>query len=155
MVNLRKHRDIKIFTTENRRNNLVSEPNYHITKFFTENLLAIEIKKTQITMNKPVYLGLSILDLSKTVMYEFWYDYVTPKYLENAKLCYMDTDSLIVHAETDDIYKDIAEDVETRFDTSSYELECNSIERPFQKGKNKKVIELMRDELGGKIMIVT
>ena len=106
-------------------------------------------------MNKPVYLGLSILDLSKTVMYEFWYDYVTPKYLENAKLCYMDTDSLIVHAETDDIYKDIAEDVETRFDTSSYELECNSIERPFQKGKNKKVIQLMRDELGGKIMIVT
>ena len=88
-------------------------------------------------------------------MYEFWYDYVKPKYGENAKLCYMDTDSFIVHVKTDDIYKDIAEDVETRFDTSSYELECNSIERPFQKGKNKKVIELMRDELGGKIMIVT
>ena len=65
------------------------------------------------------------------------------------------TDSFIVYIKTDDIYKDIAEDVETRFDTSSYELECNSIERPFQKGKNKKVIELMRDELGGKIMIVT
>ena len=88
-------------------------------------------------------------------MYEFWYDYVKPKYGENAKLCYMDTDSFIVHVKTDDIYKDIAEDVETRFDTSSYELECNSIERPFQKGKNKKVIQLMRDELGGKIMIVT
>ena len=85
------------------------------------------MRKTQILKNKPVYLGLSILDLSKTVMYEFWYDYVTPKYLENAKLCYMDTDSLIVHAETDDIYKDIAEDVETRFDTSNYESECNSI----------------------------
>ena len=85
------------------------------------------MRKTQILMNKSVNLGLSILDLSKTVMYEFWYDYVTPKYLENAKLCYMDTDSLIVHAETDDIYKDIAEDVETRFDTSNYESECNSI----------------------------
>ena len=85
-------------------------------------------------MNKPVYLGLSILDLSKTVMYEFWYDYVTPKYLENAKLCYMDTDSLIVHAETDDIYKDIAEDVETRFDTSNFELD-----RPLPKRNNKKV----------------
>ena len=75
------------------------------------------MRKTKILMNKPVYLGLSILDLSKTVMYEFWYDYVKPKYGENAKLCYMDTDSFIVHVKTDDIYKDIAEDVETRFDT--------------------------------------
>ena len=103
MVNLRKHRDIKIFTTENRRNNLVSEPNYHITKFFTENLLAIEIKKTQITMNKPVYLGLSILDLSKIVMYEFWYDYIKPKYGENAKLFHMVTGSFIVHVKTEDV----------------------------------------------------
>ena len=135
MVNLRKHRDIKIFTTENRRNNLVSEPNYHITKFFTENLLAIEIKKTQITMNKPVYLGLSILDLSKTVMYELWYDYLKPKYGENVKLFYMDTDSFIVHVKTDDIYKDIAEDVETTFDTN-FELD-----RPFPKGKIKKSLD--------------
>ena len=74
-------------------------------------------------MNKPVYLGLSILDLSKTVMYEFWYDYVKPKYGENAKLCYMDTDSFIVHVKTDDIYKDIAEDVETGFDTSNYGMD--------------------------------
>ena len=103
MVNLRKHRDIKIFTTENRRNNLASEPNYHITKFFTENLLAIEIKKTQITMNKPVYLGLSILDLSKIVMYEFWYDYIKPKYGENTKLFYMVTGSFIVHVKTEDV----------------------------------------------------
>ena len=73
-------------------------------------------------MNKPVYLGLSILDLSITVMYEFWYDYVKPKYGEKAKLCYMDTDSFIVHVKTDDIYKDIAEDVQTKFDTSNYEL---------------------------------
>ena len=118
MENVRKHRNIKLVTTKRRRNYLVSEPNYHTTKFFTENLLAIEMRKTQILMNKPVYLGLSILDLSKTVMYEFWYDYVKPKYGENAKLCYMDTDSFIVHVKTDDIYKDIAEDVETRFEIS-------------------------------------
>ena len=117
MENVRKHRDIKLVTTERRRNYLVSEPNYHTTKFFTENLLAIEMRKTQILMNKPVYLGLSILDLSKTVMYEFWYDYVKPKYGENTKLRYMDTDSFIVHVKTDDIYKDIAKDAEARFDT--------------------------------------
>ena len=96
-------------------------------------------------MNKPVYLGLSILDLSKTVMYEFWYDYVKPKYGENAKLCYMDTDSFIVHVKTDDIYKDIAEDVETRFDTSNFEIDKPEINR-------QKVIGLMKDELGGQIM---
>ena len=80
-------------------------------------------------------------------MYEFWYDYVKPKYGEKVKLCYMDTDSFIVYIKTDDIYKDIAEDVETRFDTSNYELD-----RPLPKGKNKKVIGLMKDELGGQIM---
>ena len=118
MENVTKHRNIKLVTTERRRNYLVSETNYHTTKFFTENLLPIEMGKTQILMNKPVYLGLSILDLSKTVMNEFWYDYVKPKYGENAKLCYMDTHSFIAHVKTNDIYKDIAEDVETRFDTS-------------------------------------
>ena len=95
--NVRKHRNIKLVKTERRRNYLISEPNYHTAKFFTENLLAIEMTKTQLLMNKPVYLGLSILDLIKTVMYEFWYDYVKPKYSENAKLCYMDTYSFIVH----------------------------------------------------------
>ena len=103
--------DIKPVTTETRRNYLVSEPNYHTRKFFTEHLLAVEMKKTQILMNGPVYLGLSILDLSKTVMYEFWYDYLKPKYGENGKLCFMDIDSFIVHVKTDDIYKDIAEDL--------------------------------------------
>ena len=148
MENVRKHRDIKLVTTERRRNYLVSEPNYHTTKFFTENLLAIEMKKTEILMNKPVYLGLSILELSKILMYEFWYDYVKPKYGEKVKLCYMDTDSFIVYIKTDDTYKDIAEDIETRFDTSNYELN-----RPLPKVKIKNAIELMKDELGGKITI--
>ena len=96
-------------------------------------------------MNKPVHLGLSILESSKILMYEFWYDYV------KQKLCYMDTDSFIVYIKTDDIHIYIAEDVETRFDTSNCELQCNSINRPLPKGKNEKVIGLMKDEIGGKI----
>ena len=74
-------------------------------------------------MNKPVYLALSVLDLNKTVLYEFWYDYVKPKYDENVKLFHMDTDSFIVHLKTDDIYKDFAEGVKTRFDTSNFEID--------------------------------
>ena len=123
MENVRKHKNIKLVTTERRRNYLVSEQNYHSTKFFAENVLAIEMRKTQILRNKPVYIDLSILDLkdlSKTVMYEFWSDYIKPKYGKNAKLCYMDTDSFIVYVKTDDIYKGIAEDVETRFYTSNF-----------------------------------
>ena len=98
-------------------------------------------------MNKLVYLGLSILELSKILMYEFCYDYVKPKYGGKAKLLYIDTDSFIVYIETDDIYKDVADDIETRSDTSDYELD-----RLLSKGKNKKVIGLIKDELGGKIM---
>ena len=100
MENERKYGNIKLVTTERRKHYLVSEPNYHTTKFFTEHLLAV---KTQILLNKCVYLGLSILDLSKTVMYEFWYEYVKRKYGEIAKLSYMDTDSFIVRVKTDDI----------------------------------------------------
>ena len=122
-----------------------TEPNYHTTKFFTQNLLAIEMKKAEILMNKPVCLGLSILELSKILMYRFRYDYVQPKYGEKAKLCYMDTNNFIVYAKADDIYKDIAEDVETRFDSSNYELECNYIDRPLPKKKKKKLIRLMKD----------
>ena len=107
--NVRKHRDIKLVTTEKRRNYLVSEPNYHTTKFFTEHLLPMEMKnKIQIAMDEPVYLVSSILDLSKTVMYEFWYDYIKPEYGEDTKLCYMDTDSLIAYVKIEYIYKGIA-----------------------------------------------
>ena len=88
-----------------------------------------------------------MIELSKTLIYEFWYDYVKAKYCKKGKLCHMNTDIFIAHIKTDDIYKDIAEDVETRFDTSNYELD-----RSLPKGKNKKVIGLMKDELGGKIM---
>ena len=83
--NLRKHRDIKLVTTGRRRNNLVLEPNYHTTKFFTEYLVAIQMKKTQILMNKPAYLGLSIQELSEILLYEFWYDYVKPNMVKKQK----------------------------------------------------------------------
>ena len=109
MVNVRKHIDIKLVTTERRRNYLVSGSNYQTTKFFTEHLLVIDMEKTKIPMNKPVHLGLSILELSKMLMYKFWYDYAKPRFvLKKAKLCYMDADSFTVYIKTDDIYKVIA-----------------------------------------------
>ena len=78
MENVRKHRDIELVTTDKRRNQLASEPNYQTPKYFSENLMAIGMKKTKLKMNKPIYLGMSILDTSKTLMYEFWYDYIKP-----------------------------------------------------------------------------
>ena len=103
------------------------------------------MKKTKVKTNKSVYLALSIFEISKTLMHEFWYDSVKPRYGDNVKLCYMDTDSFIMHIKTEDFYKNIAYDVEKRFDTSDYDDECD---RPLPKGKNKKIIELMEDELG-------
>ena len=112
--NIRKHRDVKLVTTDKRRNQLVSEPNYHTTKWFSEDLLAIETKKIKVKMNKPVYLGLSILEISKTLIYEFWYDYIKLIYQNNAKLCQMDTDSFIIHIKTENFYKNIADDVKKK-----------------------------------------
>ena len=102
------------------------------------------MRKTQILMNKPFYLVLSVLKLSKTVMHEFWYHYVKPKYGKNAKFCYIVTDSLCLCKKTKDVYKDVVEDVEVRFDTSNSELN-----RQLPKRKNKKVIGLIKDGLGG------
>ena len=147
MENIRKHRDIELVTTDKKRNKLVSEPNYHTINYISEDLSIIEMNKTKVKMNKPIYLGLSILDISKILMYEFWYDYMKPKYNDDVKLPYMDTDSFIMNIKSNDFYKDIANDVEKRFNTSNYE-----VNRPLPTGKNKKVIGLMKDELGGKII---
>ena len=147
MENVTKRRDIKLVTAGKRRNQLVSERNYHSTKWFSKNVLATEMKNTKVKMNKPVYLGLSILEISKTLMYKFWYDYMKPKDDDNVKLCYMDTDSSIMHIKTEDFYNNIANDDKKRFDTSNYD-----VNRPLPTGKNKKVIGSMKDELGGKIM---
>ena len=100
-------------------------------------------------MNKPVYLGMSILDISKTLMYEFWYDYLKPKYNDKAKLCYMDTDSFVINIFTEDFFEDINNDVERWFDTSNYD---QNDKRPLQIGVNKKVIGMFKNELGWKIM---
>ena len=98
-------------------------------------------------MDKPIYISLSILDISKTLMYEFWYDYIKPKYDDNVKLCYMDTDSFMFHVKTEDFFEDIANDAEKRFVTSNYK-----VDRPLPTGKNKNVIGLMKDDLTRKII---
>ena len=108
MENVRKHRDIKLVSTNKRRNYYVSEPNYHTTKCFPETLLAIEMKKKI----KMKMIGLSILEINKTLIYKFWYDYIIRKYQNNAKLCYMDTDSFIIYIKTKDFYEYISDDVE-------------------------------------------
>ena len=147
MENVRKHRTIKLVTTDKKRNKLISEPNYHTMNYISKDLSIIEMNKMRVKMNKPIYLGWSILDISKILMYEFWYDYIKPKYDNDVKLCYMDTDSFVMNIKTEDFYRDIANDVEKRFDMSNYE-----VDRPLPTGKNKKVIGLMKDELGGKII---
>ena len=148
MKNVRKHRDIKLITTEEKRNELVSKPNYHRTKHFSENLLAIEMKKTKVKMNKPVYLGMSILDISKTLMYEFWYEYIKPKYKEKTKLCYMGTESFVINIFTEGFFEDI-NDIERWFDTSNYD---KNDKIPLKTGINENVIGMFKYELGGKIM---
>ena len=133
MENVRKHRDIKLVTTEEKRSKLVSEPNYHATKCFSKNLLDIEMKKTKVKMNKSIYLGMSILDISKALMYEFWYDYIKPKYGDKVKLYYMYTDSFVIHIFTVDFFEDISNDVGRWFDTSNYD---KSDKRPLPIGMN-------------------
>ena len=155
MENVRKHRDIKLVTPDKRKNQLVLEPNYHTKKWFSENLLVIGMKKIKVIIKKPVYLGLSILEISKALMYELWYDYIKPKYQDKTKLCYMDTDSFIIYIKTKDFSEDIADDAEKRFDTSNYEHIADDVgkrfdksnyevNRPLPTGKNEKVVGLMK-----------
>ena len=130
-----------------KRNKLVSEPNYHITKWFSEILLVIEMKKTSVKMNKLIHLGLAILSLSKILMYDYWYNEMKPKYKDRIRLCYMDMDSFIMHIKTEGFYQDIADDVKRMYDTSNY-----TVVKPLPMGENKNKIGFMKDELGGKIM---
>ena len=143
MENVGKHRDIKIVTTNKQRNKFASEPNYLRTKYISEDLLIMETKKTEVKMNKPIYLVQAILDISKTLMYDFWHDYIKPKYGDTVKLCYMDTDSFIMHIDTEHFYKHIADGVNKRFDTSNYDKNDN---RPLPIGITKKVIDMFKDK---------
>ena len=147
MENIRRHRDIKLVNNKKEYLKTVMKSNFKSGTLLGENLMGCEMGKIKVVMNKPVYLGQAILDLSEIIMYEFHYDYMVPKYGDKIKLCYMDTNSYVYDIKTEYFYKDIAEDVEARFDTSGY-----TNNRPFPIGKNKKVIGLMKDELGGGIM---
>ena len=147
MENVRNHRDIKLVTSDRQRKKFASEPNYHTTKHISKDLLIMEMKKAEVKMNKPIYLGQAILDISKTVMYEFWYDYLKPKYGDDVRLCYTDTDSFIIHVKTEDFYKDIANDVNKWFDTSKYKKGDNI---PLPTGINEGVPSKLKDELKGR-----
>ena len=149
MENIRKHRNIKLVNNEEEYLKKVMKPNFKSGTLLGPDLMGCEMGKVRVVMNKPVYLGQAILDLSKTIMYEFHYDYMIPEYGDRLKLCYMDTDSLIYSIKTEEFYSDISPDVESRFDTSGYP---NNGSGPLPVGKNKKVIGLMKDELGGEIM---
>ena len=147
MENIRNRVDVKLVNTEEKLRKLVAKPNFRSRKIFSENLVSVHMKKTSLTMNKPVYLGMCILDLSKTIMYDFHYNYIKPKYGDKAKLLFTDTDSLMYEIETEDFYKDISGDVKDRFDTSDYPENHPS---GIPTGINKKVLGMMKDEAGGK-----
>ena len=110
MENIREHEDIKLVNSIKDLNKYARERYMKNIKYFSGSLLATEMRKTEITMNKPVYLGQAILDISKTLMYEFYYEYMKPKYGNKVKLCYTDTDSFIMQIFTDDFYADISSD---------------------------------------------
>ena len=149
MKNIKNHKDMKLVTSNKKYLKYVMEPNFKDGHPFSKHLFAVEMGKNEIKMNKQVYLGQAILHLSKTLMYEFHYDYMRPKYGSKVNLCYMNTDSFVYEIETEDFYRGITKDVKKRFDTNGYLKDDN---RPLTIGENKKVIGLMKNELGGKIM---
>ena len=149
MENIRKHRNITLVNNEEEYLKNVMKPNFKSGTLLGPNLMGCEMSKVRVVMNKPVYLSQAILDLSKTIMYEFHYDYMIPKYGDRLMLCYMDTDSLIYSIKTEDFYSDISPDVESSFNTFGYP---NDGSTPLPIGKNKKVIGLMKDKLGGEIL---
>ena len=149
MENIRNRVNVKLVNTKEKLRKLVAKPNFKSCKIFNENLVSVHMKKTSLTMVKPVYLGMCILDLSKTIMYDFHYQYIKSKYENKAKLLFSDTDSLMYEIETEDFYKDISGDVKNKFDTSDYPENHPS---GIPTGENKKVLGKMKDEAAGKII---
>ena len=147
MENIRNRVNVKLVNTGEQFKKLAAKPNYESRKIFNENLVSVHMKKTSLTMNKPVYLGMSILDLSKTLMFDFHYKYIKPKYGKQAKLLFTDTDSFLYEIQTEDFYKDISGDVKNRFDTSDYSKGHPS---GIPTGVNKKVLGMFKDEAAGK-----
>ena len=147
MENVRNRVNIELVGSEAQARKFISKPRYEDTKIFSENLIAIHVKKKKLVMNKPVYLGMAILDLSKTLMYQFHYGYIKPKYGENANLLFTDTDSLMYLIRTDDVYKDISPNVQDMFDTSEYPVNHPS---GIPTGLNKKVLGMFKDKVKGR-----
>ena len=144
--NIRNRVEIRLISTDKVAQKLVTKPNYDCRTIFDENLIAVHIKNTKLYFNKPVYLGMSILDLSKSLMYDFHYNYIKTKYEDKAKLLFTDTDSLAYEITTKNFCKDINPDIEKRFDTSDYPTN-----HPFgiKTGLNSKVLGMFKDEAGG------
>ena len=151
--NVRKRRDIKLIVTEECRKKLVSEPNYASCTTFSDYLMAVEMRKTRVFMDKPIIVGQAILDKSKELMYEFYYDYLQPKYKDKLKLLYMDTDSFALEIETDDSYEDTKKDLKEWFHTSKYHKEM-VLPKEYRENAslNKKVIGKMKDGLNKRHM---
>jgi hypothetical protein len=147
MENIENRVDIKLVTDEKEALKLSAKVNYDRCTIFDDNLVAVHMRKTKLVYNKPIYLGMCILDLSKTLMYDFHYNYIKNKYGDKAELLFTDTDSLAYEIETEDFYADIANDVERLFDTSDYPKEHPS---GIKTGVNKKVIGMFKDEAAGK-----
>ena len=149
MENIRNRVDVKLVNDKKRAEKLSAKPNYKHCNIFSEDLVAIHMKKTKLDFDKPVYLGMCILDLSKTLMYDFHYNYIKKKYGDKAKLLLTDTDSLMYEIQTEDFYKDISGDVKDRFDTSDYPSDHPS---DIPSGFNKKVLGMFKDEANGDII---
>ncbi|XP_065683464.1 uncharacterized protein LOC136096203 [Hydra vulgaris] len=150
MGNIENRVDVRLVAKREEAFKLASKPNYESRTIFDENLIAIHIKKTKLFYNKPIYLGICILDLSKTLMYEFHYDYIKSKYGNKAKLLFTDTDSLAYAIKTEDLYADISNDIESKFDTSEFRKNHPAAQNEFKVGLNKKVIGMFKDESAGK-----
>ena len=155
MENIRNRTDVRLVNSREKALKLIAKPNFHAVSIFSEDLIAINMKRTKLTFNKPKYLGMSILDISKNLMYNFHYNYIKPKYGENAKLLMTDTDSFCYEITTEDFYKDITPDVNRLFDTSNYPKDHSDQDgnpSGIPTGVNKKVIRMMKDECAGKQM---
>ena len=149
MENKRKRVDVRLVTDGKKYKKLVAKPNFHAQKIFAEDLVSVHMKRTCMVMNKPIYIGACILDLSKIPMYDFHYNFIKQKYGDQAKLLLTDTDSLLYEIQTEDYFKDIIEHINERFDTSNYPKNHPS---GIPSGVNKKVLGMFKDEVGGKII---
>ncbi|CAH3177348.1 unnamed protein product [Porites evermanni] len=145
--NIRKRQNIILIDDRKNPSKLTSRPNFDRATIFDHNLIAVHMKKTEVYFNKPVYVGQAILDLSKTLMFDFHYNYIKKKYKDKAELLFTDTDSLLYQIHTDDFYRDISYNIEDKFDTSDYPPNYPS---GILTGVNKKVIGMFKDEVAGR-----